>query len=227
MIVSSVMRDPHPTSCTPWSRRDFVTALTGATLVGGAGWSGRASANVDRVVAVPHMAFGSVVAAIGGNDVSVVLDAGLPLATMRLTMESGELEVAVTDRLLLKGTGPARRRYLDDARNAPKLGAAVRDGLRTHWPELGDSFAERHKAWSRDLVRNILRWTKELSGAGLRGKRVRDSEGWIYLLEWAGAEVTPDGGDPPAGLGSAPREPAAVSPGAYVDYIQALVDALR
>lgn len=202
-----------------WSRRGFVAALGGAATLG---WSSRAVAQDPRIVAVPHLAFGAVVAAIGGSDLEVTLDPSLPLAAMRM----GDVQVGLADRLLLKGQGPTRRRYLDDARNAPKLGAAVRDQLRTQWPQLADAFAQRHKAWSRELVRSVLRWTKALSATGLRGKRVRDPEGWIYLLEWAGAEVVADGEDPPAGLRSAPREPAAATPDAYHDYVQALVDAL-
>jgi hypothetical protein len=169
------------------------------------------------------MAFGAVAAAIADQDVAVVIDPTLPVDSMRL----GEDVVGFGDRLLLKGEGEARGRYLDDARNAPKLGAAVRDHLRARWPELGDGFTRRHKAWSRELVRNVLRWTQALDRSGLRGKRVRDPQGWIYLLEWAGAEVAADGIEPPAALRDAPRQPAAATPDAYHDYVQALVDALR
>lgn len=202
--------------------------MVGPTL----GAAGRAHASVERgpspaadegrVVAVPHLAFGTVVAAIAGRDVALVVDPALPIDAMRM----GDATVSVADRLLLKGKGDARGRYLDDARNAPKLGAAVRDHLHAHWPELGEGLALRHKAWSRALVRNVLRWTQALGRSGLRGKRVRDPQGWIYLLEWAGAEVAADGIEPPAGLRSAPREPTAASPEAYDAYVQALVDAL-
>jgi hypothetical protein len=184
----------------------------------------RLHAAVARVVAVPNAAFGAVVAAIADDDATVELDPGLPLATMRM----GDVAVSMADRLLLKGEGDAQRaRFLDDARNAPKLGAAVRDHLRTHWPELGDAVGKRHKAWSRDVVRSVLRWTQALDRAGLRGKRVRDPDGWIYLLEWAGAEVADDGIEPPLGLLGAPRQPIAATPEAYRDYVQALVDALQ
>ncbi|MCA9710000.1 MAG: hypothetical protein KDK70_29445 [Myxococcales bacterium] len=172
---------------------------------------------------VPHYAFGAVVSAIGGGDVTVELDGALPVATMRL----GDDPVSVAERLLLKGQGEARRNYLDDARNAPKLGAMVRDQLRTRWPELEAAVVARHKAWSGELVRDVLRWTQQLQGAGLRGKRVRDPGGRIYVLEWAGAVVTNDGEDPPPGLLSAPTQPSAPTPAAYRKYVQALIDALR
>lgn len=209
------------------SRRGFLSALAGAAVLG-AGFgplgAGRArAAEGERVVGVPSVAFGAVVAAIADRDLTVIVDSSLPIDSMRL----GDAIVSVGERLLLKGEDEARGRYLDDARNAPKLGAAVRDHLRTRWPELGDAFARRHKAWSRELVRNVLRWTQTLDRSGLRGKRVRDPDGsHIYLLEWAGAEVAADGIEPPAGLRGAPHEPAAATPDAYANYVQALVDAL-
>jgi hypothetical protein len=218
---------PKP-SCELESRRSFLAALAGAAVLGPSWSPGRAHAGAvlhadeARQVAVPHLAFGTVVAAIADIDLAVTIDPTLAPATMRM----GDVTVSVADRLLLKGEGETRGRYLDDARNAPKLGAAVRDQLRTQWPELGDAFTKRHKAWSHALVRNVLRWTQALDLAGLRGKRVRDPQGWIYLLEWAGAEVAADGIEPPKGLRSAPREPAAATPDAYHDYVQALVDAL-
>ncbi|MCX4243788.1 TroA family protein [Paraliomyxa miuraensis] len=207
----------------PWSRRTFLVTMAGAAV---AGRSSSASADDERRVVVPHLAFGAIVMAVGGSDVTIEVDATLPLATMRLSTEAEARPVACADRLLLKGSGPARRRYLDDARNAPKLGAAVRDALRTHWPELGDAFAQRHKTWSRDLARTVLQWTKQLEGAGLRGKRVRDPHGRIYLLEWAGAQVSADGLEPPPSLRSAPEHPAAATADAYAEYVQALVDLL-
>jgi hypothetical protein len=216
----------------PCSRRGFLCALTGAAMLGATlGASGRArasdllpAAEPTRAVGVPHIAFGAVVAAIADQDLAITVDPALPIDVMRM----GDATVSVADRLLLKGKGEARGRYLDDARNAPKLGAAVRDHLRTRWPALGEAFTRRHKAWSRELVRNILLWTQALDRSGLRGKRVRDPDSaFIYLLEWAGAEVAADGIEPPAGLREAPREPTAASPEAYADYIRALVDALR
>ncbi len=215
----------RPRWAASWSRRGLLRALAAfAAVAGSTATSGpvRAAAE-ERVVYVPSVAFGAIVAAIAGGDVTLVVDPSLPAHEMRLH----DVAVSIAERILLKGQGEARGRYLDDARNAPKLGAAVRDALRTRWPELGDAAARRHKAWSRMLVRNVLRWTQALDRAGLRGKRISDPEGRIYLLEWAGAEVAADGAPPPAGLHGAPREPASPSPEAYDDYVQALVDALE
>jgi hypothetical protein len=220
----------EPWCVASWSRRGFLSTLAGATVLGtvglgplGSGLARAAAPDGEKTVAVPHVAFGAIVAALAEGDLALSVDPSLPVGSMRLGGET----VSVTNRLLLKGTGEVRGRFLDDARNAPKLGAAVRDHLRTRWPELGDAFARRHKAWSRELVRNVLRWTQALDRSGLRGKRVRDPHGYIYLLEWAGAEVAADGSEPPAGLASAPRQPSAATPDAYADYVQALVDALR
>jgi hypothetical protein len=220
------MRHRHDArSATPWSRRGFLSGLAGAAVLAPALVPRSAAATIaeTRVVTVPSVAFGAVVAAIAEHDVTLTIDAALPIDAMRL----GDVTVRMADRLLLKGEGEARSRYLDDARNAPKLGAAVRDHLRTHWPDLASGVTRRHKTWSHALVRNILRWSQALDRHGLRGKRVRDPHGRIYLLEWAGAEVAADGSEPPAGLQAAPREPAAATPDAYRDYVQALVDALR
>lgn len=215
----------QPLCVTSVSRRGFLSAMAGAAVLGtlGPGLARAAAVEGEKAVAVPHLAFGAIVAAIAEGDLSLSVDPSLPVGSMRL----GDATVSVADRLLLKGSGETRGRYLDDARNAPKLGAAVRDHLRTRWPELADAFTRRHKAWSRELVRNVLRWTQTLDRAGLRGKRVRDPHGHIYLLEWAGAEVAADGIAPPPGLSSAPRQPTAATPDAYADYVQALVDALR
>lgn len=207
-----------------WSRRGFITALAGVTVVGGSiALPGRAQARTQAgVVTVPHLAFGAIVSAIAGPDLAIAIDPSLPLANMR----AGDLLVSLADRVLLKGEGTARRRYLDDARNAPKLGAAVRDHLRTQWPELGDAFVLRHKTWSRALVRNILRWTQALEASGLRGKRVRAPGDFVYLIEWAGAELAGDGIEPPKGLLRAAREPAAATAEGYREYVQGLVDAV-
>jgi hypothetical protein len=148
----------------PWSRREVLAAIAGVALVGptlGVAGSAHASlergaspaADDERLVAVPHLAFGAVVAAIAGRDVAIEVDPALAIDAMRM----GDVTVSVADRLLLKGEGNTRGRYLDDARNAPKLGAAVRDRLHARWPELGEGVALRHKAWSRALVRNVLR----------------------------------------------------------------------
>lgn len=204
----------------PWTRRGFVAGVVGTLSV--APWARRARAADVRTVRVPHVAFGAVVAAIGGDHVEIEIDESLPLATLA----ASSTQLGFAERILIKGSGATRRRFLDDARNAPKLGAAVRDGLRTVWPELGDALSHNHKAWSRTLAREVLAWSQTLDGVGLRGKRVQDPGGRIYLLEWAGATVSDDGSAPPVGLAKAPTAPSAPTPSAYRDYVHALVDAL-
>ncbi len=201
-----------------WSRRRWMTG-TGALAAAGV-WPRPARAEA-HLVAVPHAALGAVVAAVGGAEVAITLDPELPVVSLRI----GDATVSMEDRLLLKGDGDARRRYLDDARNAPKLGAAVREHLRTAWPELGDALTQRHRQWSRQLIRDVLRWTQTLGTAGLRDKRVRDPGGRTYLLEWAGATVARDGQPAPAGLAAAPTALQTPTPDAYRAYIQALVEA--
>ena len=200
-----------------WSRRHFLAATAGFAV---AGLARRGAAAQTREVVVPHVAFGSIVSAIVGSELTLRVDPSLPVATFKL----GGTQVSVAERLLLKGQGKIQRRYLDDARNAPKLGAAVRDHLRHAWPDQAETFTANHRQWSRAFVRDVLRWTNELSELDLRDKRVRDDHGRIYLLEWAGARSDDGGSDSPAGLGSAPDEPAAATPAAYRDYIQLLID---
>ncbi|MEM7159344.1 MAG: hypothetical protein AAF799_41280 [Myxococcota bacterium] len=205
------------TASRSWSRRHFLAASTGVAITG---WSRRSAAAEPREVVVPHLAFGSIVSAIVGPELRLQVDPSLPVATFKL----GGTQLSVAERLLLKSQGHDRRRYLDDARNAPKLGAAVRDHLRNAWPEEAEAFTARHRTWSRSFVRDVLRWTKELSELDLRDKRVRDEHGRIYLLEWAGARTDDGGSDAPAGLASAPDEPTAATPAAYREYIQQLID---
>lgn len=219
LVIAMSDRAPSPR---PWTRRRFVAGIGGLAGTGAVVLGRRARAADLYEVSVPHVALGAVVSAIGGDDVVITIDPSLPLATLTL----GGTQLSLAERLLLKGEGDARRRYLDDARNAPKLGAAVRDGLRSTWPQIADQVAQRHKTWSRGLAHAVLRWSRSLAEAGLRDKRVRDPDGRIYLLEWAGAIVTSDGASPSATLARAPQQPSAATDAAYRAYVQSLVDAL-
>ncbi|MEX1363380.1 MAG: hypothetical protein AB1Z98_09660 [Nannocystaceae bacterium] len=215
------MSDRAP-SVSPWTRRRFVAGIGGLVGTGAVALGRQARAADSYEVSVPHLALGAIVSAIGGDEMVIEVDPSLPLATLKL----GSTQLSLAERVLLKGEGDARRRYLDDARNAPKLGAAVRDGLSSTWPQLTEQVAQRHKTWSRGLAHAVLQWSKALADAGLRDKRVRDPGGRIYLLEWAGAIVTSDGASPPAALARAPQQPNAATDAAYRAYVQSLVDAL-
>ncbi len=220
--LNPTMADGLPSH--PCSRRRFVALGTGAAVWAwaGTGRAGAADPAADPTkVSVANPALAAVVAAIGGAQMDITVDPSVEPTVMHVGTES----LAIADRIMLKGQGEARHRFLDDARNAPKLGSAVRDHLRTALPQHAKIFEQRHQAWSRAIVRQILQWTQQLGRAGLRGKRVWDLHDRIYLLEWAGAVVTQDGADPPPGLSQAPEAPATPTPDDYQAYVQALVDA--
>jgi hypothetical protein len=183
--------------------------------------TGRSASTID--VAAPHAAVGAIVAAVGKTLVSVRIDRALEADQIRL----GSTLHDVSHRILLKGAGAARTRFLDDARNATKLGANIRTALEKAAPDLAERFDENHKAWSRPFAKKVLAWQARLARGALRDKRVRDAHGRIYLLEWAGAVVderaTTSG---PPTLAKLPREPAAVELQAYERYLERLVAAL-
>jgi hypothetical protein len=166
---------------------------------------------------------GAIVAAVGRTRVSVRIDRRLEAGQIRI----GTTVHDVSDRLLLKGAGPARARFLDDARNAIKLGTNVRAVLERAAPELAPTFGENHKAWSRPFAKKVLEWQGRLAKNSVRDKRVRDGYGRVYLLEWAGAVVDERAktAGPPS-LAKLPSEPAAADLQAYERYLERLVAAL-
>jgi hypothetical protein len=168
-------------------------------------------------VAAASRAVGAIVAAEGGDAVRVVVDAGLAPAQIRV----GGRVVDVAGTILLKP------RFLDDPRNATKLGANIRRALVEVQPALAPQFEANHRAWAHPFARRVLAWNARLAGAGVRGKRVADVHGRAALLEWAGAVV--DAGAPergPAALARVPADAAAPTLEAYVAYVEALVAAL-
>ena len=199
-----------------WMRS--VVALFAALVVPRRGLAAPAKLEV----AVPHAAVGAVVAAVGGTAVVVRIDRTLEVGQIRIGRDLHD----VSRRLLLKGAGSARGRFLDDARNATKLGVNVREVLSKAAPELAERFEESHKAWSRPFARKVLAWQRQLAGSALRDKRVRDTHGRIYLLEWAGAvvEEAAQALSPPV-FAKLPAEPAAASLAAYEQYVERLVAA--
>lgn len=142
-------------------------------------------------------------------------------------IEIGAKPVEIGQRVLLKGDGDARERYLDDARNAPKVGAHIRDALAKSDPGNAPSYESRHRAWSRPFARQVLAWREKLQRSNVRGKRLRDAHGRIYLLEWAGATVVASAAEEgPAALARLPKAPKGMTLAAYQAYVQSLVDAV-
>jgi hypothetical protein len=184
--------------------------------------AGRA-APTSLVVAVPDTAVGAIVAAVGRSAVSIRMDRKLDMGRIRIVDTVHD----VSRRILLKGAGPARARFLDDARNATKLGANVRDALAKALPERAPAFDEHHKAWSRPFAKKVLEWQARLARSGLRDKRVRDVHGRIYLLEWAGVVIDDRSktSGPPA-LAKLPAEPASATLPDYARYIERLVSSV-
>lgn len=190
-----------------------------------AAWAGPARASQRRAsleVAVPGNAVGAIVAAVGEGGVTLTVDDTLDATKIRI----GNAVVDVAGSILLKGKGATRARFLDDPRNAPKLGGTVRDALKKAAPGSAARFEQNHRAWSRAIVRKILDWQKALAKSPVAGKKVKDPYGRRYLLEWAGADVTPGGIAPPASLAKAPAQPKQPSAAAYQAYVDALVRAL-
>lgn len=196
-----------------WLRVIAVGACSVAATAATPAWA----AGEALEVAVADNAVGAIVAAEGGAAVQVVVDARLGPAEIRV---AGAV-VDVTGNILLKG------RYLDDPRNATKLGANVRKALIAARPDLKDTLAANHKAWAHPFARRVLTWNAALARCSVRGQRIADVHGRAALLEWAGAVIDPKSpAKGPAALARSPRGPAAPTLASYIAYIEALVAAL-
>jgi len=175
-------------------------------------------------VRVPGNAVAAIASTIGGKDVVVVVDTGLSGPQVRI---DGGDPIDVSKRLLLKGAGSARDLFLDDARNAPKLGVNLRDAMSKAAPALSKHLQENHHAWSRPFARKVVRWQSELARSTVRGKTIRDEHGRVYLLEWAGAKIDSSArSSGPPSLASLPKAPDAPTLAAYEAYIRRLVGAV-
>jgi hypothetical protein len=203
------------------TRRSFVVGSVGILVV---------LAPIRRLHAAdkPHVVASStsvaaIVAAVAGELVDVEVDAALAVGHLSI----GANVVDATGKLVLKGKGAARARFLDDARNSPKFGANVRDALAKAHPELAKELATRHKAWSHGLVKKILAWSQRLSASPISGSSLRDAHGRVYLLEWAGAKISPAAASAgPTALAKLPAGPDDASAAAYERYIERLVSAV-
>jgi hypothetical protein len=173
------------------------------------------------VVTVPNNAIGAIVAATGKDRLSVQIDASLSDEEIVI---DGALAVKVSQRILRKGEGVARSRFLDDARNATKIGGNVKAALSDALPDLATEFEANHRAWAKPLASQAVAWTRQLAQLGLGN--VRDDHGRVYLLEWAGATIDPKGAPSPTGLARAPAQPSKPTLDAYRDYVGDLIAAL-
>lgn len=176
-----------------------------------------AAADPGLEVAAANNAVGAIVAAEVGDGVQVVVDPQLGPTQIRV---AGEV-VDVAGTILRKG------RFLDDPRNAAKLGAGIRKALSAAYPERRAEFEANHRAWTHPFARRILTWNAALARSSVRGQRVANVHGRAALLEWAGAVLDATAAARgPAALATAPRGPAAPTLASYIEYIEALVAAL-
>jgi hypothetical protein len=201
------------------------TWMIGASSAGVALFAGPLRAEAPALeVRVPGNAVAAIASTIGGKDLKVMVDTALSGPQIRIG--DGE-PIDVSKRLLLKGTGSARDLFLDDARNAPKLGANLREVLSKAAPQLAKRLQENHRAWSRPFARKVVRWQSDLARSIVRGKTIRDEHGRIYLLEWAGAKIDASAGSSgPPGLAKLPKAPDAPTLAAYETYVRRLIAAV-
>jgi hypothetical protein len=215
---------PRPRTAVDLTRRGWLRGLAlcaGVFVLGGGGRLGKAAAPL--AIEAPGNAVGAVAATIGGDRVKIRIDPALGPTEIRIAGKS----VDVGHRILLKGKGPARGRFLEDARNAPKLGANIRDALSKLDPPGAATYAANHKAWSRPFAQKVLQWSKRLARSPVKGRRIADTYGRAALLEWAGAKVDENAPEKsPASLAKLPLEPGRPTASAYENHIEALVAAL-
>lgn len=138
-------------------------------------------------VAVDNNAIGAIAAAEGGDAVRIVVDPSL--GPLEIRIASAVIDVSGT--ILLKG------RFLDDPRNAAKLGASIRNALIAAQPALKAQIEANHRAWTQPFARRVITWNAKLARSSLRGQRVADVHGRAALLEWAGAAGVDHGAEGP------------------------------
>ena len=205
-----------------FSRRAWiqVVPLTGLSLT----FSARARADEALAVAAPNAAVGALVAATTGAHALVSTDGALAPTQLRL----GTVVVNVGDGIRLPAGTRASRLFLDDARNAPRLGGNIRDALIAQRPDLQEQLVANHKSWTRGLARSIIAWNHALEKSPVRGQRITDKHGRYALLNWAGAVIDPASNNPgPSALGRLPQEPSSCELAAYTRYIDGLIATLR
>ncbi|MEZ4429841.1 MAG: hypothetical protein R3A51_19355 [Nannocystaceae bacterium] len=204
------------------SRRSWLAIVPVAGLSASLPARARAAAVVEAAAA--NKAVGALVAATGGDAVRVVIDAGLAPTQLRL---DGAV-VDIGQRIRLPGDPKADRRFLDDPRNAPRLGGNIRDAIASRHPELAAKVNDNHKAWTRSIARQIMDWNRQLESSKVKGQAIADAYGRAALLVWAGATIDPKSANRgPASLARLPEEPSAATLAAYGAYVEALIAAVR
>lgn len=191
-----------------------VMAVGACTLAARPAWA----ADADLLeVAATNNAVAAIVAAEGGAAVQVVVDRTL-----------GPLQIRIAGAVVdVSGTILPKGRFLDDPRNASKLGASIRNALAAARPALKAQLDANHKAWTHPFARRVIAWNAALARSSVRGQRIADVHGRAALLEWAGAVLDPKAPSKgPAALASAPKDPAAPTLDSYIAYLEALVRAL-
>ena len=170
------------------------------------------AASVLEVTAPSH-ALAAIVTAEGGAAVVVAVDRTLGAAELRV---GGAVH-------RLAGAPAGRPDFLDDARNAPRIGASVRKILAAARPDLAAEFDRNHTAWTHAFVRRVLAWNARLAASPLRGKRLINTVDRAAFFAWLGAVVDPAGQPAPAALARAPRDCDAPTLASYVAYVERLV----
>ena len=208
-------------------RRDWLQ-MTAWTGLGTAAMSGavHAQPSTKASLRIRDVSLAAVAHGVAGSRVRIVVGEAASAAVFVPPANGSEHPIDVTPGLVLKGQGAARNRFLDDPRNAPRVGAAFRDALGKWLPDHASAFAANHKQSSQVLVRNVLRWQRALKNSPVHGKKIRDDYNRVYLLEWGGAQVDPQGSPSPSALAKAPSSPASPTMAGYIAYIEALVQLL-
>lgn len=207
------------------TRRRFLGFVgTGAAvLMVTASRVARAQTADSLVVKAGSNNLAALVAAVLGSAGQVSVDPKLAATDIKIGAAS---PTNVTDRILFKGQGDARGRFLDDARNAPRVAMNIQHALAAARPDLEGVLDANERAWAKPFAKQAFKWGRRLGASPVAGKNVKDRDGRVYLLEWAGATVSPRGNPPPRALAGAPKDAKAPTPAAYEAYVEALVGAL-
>ena len=225
--VNKPMEPASKSSRMSLSRRDWLhmTAWTGLGLAA-MPCAVHAQLPTKASLRIRDATLAAIAHGVVGSRVGIVVDEATSGAVFVQPSNASERPIDVTPGLVLKGQGAGRTRFLDDPRNAPRVGAAFRDALGKWLPEHVAAFAANHKQSSQLLVRHVLRWQRALKNASVHGKKIRDDYNRVYLLEWGGAQVDAQGSPSPRALAKAPLSPTSPTMASYIAYIEALVQSL-